>query len=250
MTLHLIFALMLLFLILSLNLVSTTCNLIGPFDAIICREAIILAISQNSTILKDLAYFLQLNTNVTENIALTRRGCELFYSTAYKVPSNSGPRLLAWFIPILVLVSSIQYPEIRWKKYILLFTVLGNPILLNLSLLKELDNGRSSRPKETPYSGTFRAYTALLIYLWQVVAAFVKIIGGAPKPSGGMLGPAMLLSWLIPMVLLSNAVGWKASREPDGDQQERGEQQDSSNWSNITLLHRPDLYYSAANRDS
>jgi hypothetical protein len=185
----------------------------------------------------------------SQDIALTRRGCELFCGIAYEVPSDSGPRLLAWLFPILFLVSSIQYPEIGWKKYILLFTVLGNPILSNLSLLKELDNRRSSRPEETPRGGIFRAYAALLVYLWQVVAAFVEIIGGAPKPSGGMLGPAMLLSWLIPMVLLSNAVGGKASRKPDADLEERGEQQDSSNWSNITLLHRPDLYYSAANRD-
>lgn len=208
-----------------------------------------LAISQNPAFLKDPAYFLPVNTNITENIALTPRGCQLVCNAAYKVPSDSGPRLLAWFIPILFLVSSIHHPEIGWKKCILLFTVLGNPILSNLSLLKELDNRRSSRPEETPHGGIFHAYAALLIYLWQVVAAFVEIIGGAPKPSGGMLGPAVLLSWLIPMVLLSNAVGGKASRKPDGDPQERGEQQDSSNWSNITLLHWPDLYYSAANRD-
>jgi hypothetical protein len=45
----------------------------------------------------------------------------------------------------------------------------------------------------------------------------VEVIGGAPKPSGGMLGPALLLSWLIPMVLASNAVGEEAFHDPSDE---------------------------------
>jgi hypothetical protein len=52
-----------------------------------------------------------------------------------------------------------------------------------------------------------RASGALLLYFWQVIGAFVPAIGGDAQPSGGMIGPAMLLSWLLPIVLLSNAIG-------------------------------------------
>lgn len=55
--------------------------------------------------------------------------------------------------------------------------------------------------------GMLRASGALLLYLWQVIAAFVPAIGGDTQPSGGMIGPAMLFSWLLPIVLLSNAIG-------------------------------------------
>jgi hypothetical protein len=69
---------------------------------------------------------------------------------------------------------------------------------------------------ETRTHGMLRACGAILLYLWQVIAAFVPAIGGNAQPSGGMIGPAMLLSWLLPMVLLSNTIGGvnspKASR--------------------------------------
>ncbi|MCJ1328319.1 hypothetical protein MMC10_004995 [Thelotrema lepadinum] len=52
-----------------------------------------------------------------------------------------------------------------------------------------------------------RAWGALGLYVFQVIAAFWGALGGSPSPSGGMIGPAMVLSWLLPMVLLSNSVG-------------------------------------------
>ena len=52
-----------------------------------------------------------------------------------------------------------------------------------------------------------RTLFALALYLFQVLAAFVPAVGAAASPSGGRIATAMLLSWLVPVVLLSNAVG-------------------------------------------
>jgi hypothetical protein len=56
-----------------------------------------------------------------------------------------------------------------------------------------------------------RTVLAVAIYIFQVVSAFIPKVGGSGdplnNPSGGKIGPAMLLSWLVAVVLLSNAVG-------------------------------------------
>lgn len=58
-----------------------------------------------------------------------------------------------------------------------------------------------------------RTVFAVVVYIVQVVAVFVPAVGGSPNPSGGRVSPAMLLIWLLPLVLLSNAIGditsWK-----------------------------------------
>jgi hypothetical protein len=60
-----------------------------------------------------------------------------------------------------------------------------------------------------------RTVFAFLLYVVQVVAVFVHALGGSPNPSGGRVSPAMLLIWLIPIALLSNAIGdtvsWRQS---------------------------------------
>jgi hypothetical protein len=57
---------------------------------------------------------------------------------------------------------------------------------------------------------------AVLIYILQVIALFVAVVGGSANPTGGKVAPAMLLVWLLPVVLLSNAIGdygcWDTSR--------------------------------------
>ena len=52
-----------------------------------------------------------------------------------------------------------------------------------------------------------RTLFALAFYIFQVLAAFVPAVGAAAGPSGGRIAMAMILSWLIPISLLSNAVG-------------------------------------------
>jgi hypothetical protein len=59
---------------------------------------------------------------------------------------------------------------------------------------------------------TLRTWSSIVFYLVQVIAAFVPKLGQASSPSGGRIGTAMLLSWLLPIALLSNAVGDFASR--------------------------------------
>lgn len=61
-------------------------------------------------------------------------------------------------------------------------------------------------------SETLRTWSSIVLYVVQVIAAFVPKFGEASSPSGGRIGTAMLLSWLLPITLLSNAVGDFASR--------------------------------------
>ncbi|KAF8847461.1 hypothetical protein BDZ45DRAFT_733598 [Acephala macrosclerotiorum] len=55
--------------------------------------------------------------------------------------------------------------------------------------------------------GTLHTWFAIFTYIFGIVCAFVLILGGSPSPSGGKVAPAMLLSWLLPFILLSNIVG-------------------------------------------
>ena len=53
-----------------------------------------------------------------------------------------------------------------------------------------------------------RTALAFLLYVFQLVAAFVPAIGGVPSsPPGGRIATSVLLSWLVPAIFLSNAVG-------------------------------------------
>lgn len=52
-----------------------------------------------------------------------------------------------------------------------------------------------------------RTILAISWYIFEVVAAFVPAVGQATGASAGRIAPAMLLSWLLPVVLLSNAIG-------------------------------------------
>lgn len=52
-----------------------------------------------------------------------------------------------------------------------------------------------------------RAILAISWYIFEVIAAFVPAVGQSPGATSGRIAPAMLLSWLLPVVLLSNAIG-------------------------------------------
>ena len=52
-----------------------------------------------------------------------------------------------------------------------------------------------------------RTILAISWYIVAVVAAFVPAVGQSTAASAGRIAPAMLLSWLLPVVLLSNAIG-------------------------------------------
>jgi hypothetical protein len=58
-----------------------------------------------------------------------------------------------------------------------------------------------------------RTLFAISLYIWQLVAAFVATLGGGnTSPPGGRIGTAMFITWLVPAVLLSNAIGGFHSR--------------------------------------
>ena len=58
-----------------------------------------------------------------------------------------------------------------------------------------------------------RTMLAFLLYVLQLVAAFVPEVGGAPPgPPGGHIATSVLLSWFVPVILLSNAIGNLPSR--------------------------------------
>jgi hypothetical protein len=58
-----------------------------------------------------------------------------------------------------------------------------------------------------------RTFFAVTLYIYQIIAAFVSVIGGGnSSPPGGRIGTAMFLTWLIPIVLLSNCMGGFNSR--------------------------------------
>ena len=175
-------------------------------------------------------------------------------SAQYTPPSNTAQRLLAWFVPVFLLITNLHFPDIGKRKYLGIFHLLGDPITSNLALLLEIDKWKQnshrgddnavistaldgihddSRGVQATTNPAFdgvdlppsqlrsisvairdirvremvRAWGALGLYTFQVVAAFWSALGGSPSPSGGMVGPAMILSWLLPMVLLSNSVG-------------------------------------------
>ena len=59
----------------------------------------------------------------------------------------------------------------------------------------------------------WRTYGGLVFYSLSVIAAFVTVVGGGNNsPPGGRIATALLLSWLIPAVLLSNFIGGYVSR--------------------------------------
>ncbi|KAI9704078.1 MAG: hypothetical protein M1836_006939 [Candelina mexicana] len=56
-------------------------------------------------------------------------------------------------------------------------------------------------------SEVLRTLLAITIYVFGVLAAFIPAVGASASPSGGRIATAMLLSWLIPVILLSNVIG-------------------------------------------
>lgn len=61
-------------------------------------------------------------------------------------------------------------------------------------------------------SEILRTYIAIALYLFQVVSAFVPALGDSSSPSGAKIGMAILFSFLLPMVLLSNSIGGFSAR--------------------------------------
>ncbi|KAH7088782.1 hypothetical protein FB567DRAFT_547641 [Paraphoma chrysanthemicola] len=58
-----------------------------------------------------------------------------------------------------------------------------------------------------------RTLLATTLYVYQIVSAFVATVGGGnTSPPGGRIGITMFMTWVIPSILLSNAIGGFTSR--------------------------------------
>jgi hypothetical protein len=58
-----------------------------------------------------------------------------------------------------------------------------------------------------------RTLLATTLYIYQLISAFITTVGGGnTSPPGGRIGITMFLTWIIPSILLSNAIGGFTSR--------------------------------------
>jgi hypothetical protein len=58
-----------------------------------------------------------------------------------------------------------------------------------------------------------RTTLAVILYFYHVISSFVEEVGGSQSSlPGGRIGTAMFISWLVPVVLLSNSIGAFTSR--------------------------------------
>lgn len=200
------------------------------------------------------------------NPVLTLEGCKQLCGSGTGWYADIGPRLIAWLLPILLLVSNLQFAPLGMERFLMIIHLFGDPIDSTWSLLAKAkswsrcvrqaqkllevhDDARnlavilaaaeeisdtlaeeillafdrmhgSNAPKAkiilAETARTFhgnrenellRTVGAVAMYTFQVVAAFVPKVGAAASPSGGRIAVAMLISWLVAIVLLSNAIG-------------------------------------------
>jgi hypothetical protein len=58
-----------------------------------------------------------------------------------------------------------------------------------------------------------RTLLATALYVYQLVSAFVTTVGGgSTSPPGGRIGITMFMTWIVPSILVSNAIGGFTSR--------------------------------------
>ena len=222
-----------------------------------CLKKVAEIIQGNDTSINlDPSWFIDLNP---ANPILTLHGCEQLCGSGTGWYQDSGSRLVTWLLPVILLLSNMQFQPIGIQRFLLIPHLLGDPIDSTWSLLAKahcwsqyfytaqtlakedlvvkslavilaaahevsytLDhrtlrhNARRNRDLVVETARTLagnrrnefrRTLFALALYIFQVLAAFVPAVGAASSPSGGRIATAMLLSWLVPVVLLSNAVG-------------------------------------------
>jgi len=114
---------------------------LGPFDRDGCLAQVTSMLkSDNISMISNSSLFfhdsngLLLSNNMTSPI-LTPSGCEQLCSAYARPPKNSVPRLIAWLLPIMLLVTNVHYAPIGWQTYLAVFLLIGDPIDSMLSLL-------------------------------------------------------------------------------------------------------------------
>ncbi|KAG8525343.1 uncharacterized protein KY384_008987 [Bacidia gigantensis] len=198
------------------------------------------------------------STSDATNPILTLSGCNQLCGSGTGWYPDRIPRLVAWLLPIFLLLSNMQFAPIGLEKFLLILRLLGDPIDSTWSLLAKVDRwgqhhshaqkllqdkieiksltmvlaATDEDPHAIDHAFAFdssankalileaaitlrenrknevrRTFFAIVLYVFSVLAAFVPAVGAASNPSGGRIGTAMLLSWLLTVVLLSNTVG-------------------------------------------
>lgn len=82
--------------------------------------------------------------------------------------------------------------------------IVGNPSPdLDLHVSRAAQKLADSRSDER-----LRTILATVLYIYQIVSSFIATVGGGNStPPGGRIGMAMFMTWIIPSVLISNAIG-------------------------------------------
>lgn len=221
-----------------------------------CLDKVSKMLQSNSSITANPSVFV--SKSDPTNPILTLGGCKQLCGSGTGWYRDSGPRLVTWFLPVIILVFNMQFANIGMERFLLVLHLLGDPIDSTCSLLTKVDTWNNfvshaqklqkeeivvksiaminaaaeelPRPLnhaltlntpckksliietafplfESKRNEILRTLFAVALYIFQVLAAFVPAVGAASSPSGGRVATAMLLSWLLPVVLLSNTVG-------------------------------------------
>ncbi|KAF2268674.1 hypothetical protein CC78DRAFT_439446, partial [Lojkania enalia] len=90
----------------------------------------------------------------------------------------------------------------------LVYTSITSRSTLNSDQLDHIIGKAAQELANSRTDERLRTLLAAALYFWQVVSAFVTTIGGGnTSPPGGRIGIAMFMTWIIPTILLSNAIG-------------------------------------------
>ena len=207
------------------------------------------------------------------NLTLTLDGCKMLCGDRRAWYDDIGPRLSAWLIPILLLVSNVELSPLDKRRFYAILHLLGDPIDSIWSLVHKIYSWDRCYRLASRYSsvcqrcqhvigtvfGGFeelqgprtiseddfdafcklhpfplysqqwrraavkladnrtnefaRTCLAISLYVYQLIAGFVKEVGGdSSSPPGGRIATSVFLSWLVPTTLLSNAIGNFPSR--------------------------------------
>ena len=104
-----------------------------------------------------------------------------------------------------------------------LFGFYGNPFLIFQAVVEASNlsddqiRGQIARTSQkladSRTDERLRTILATVLYIYQLVSAFVTAVGGGnTSPPGGRIGIAMFMTWIIPPILVSNAIGCFTSR--------------------------------------
>ena len=117
---------------------------LGPFDRDGCLTQVTSMLeSGNISMISNSSLFFHdsndpLPSNDMTSPILTPSGCEKLCSAYARPPKNTVPRVIAWLLPIMLLVTNVHYAPIGWRTYLAVFLLMGDPIDSMLSLLSIL----------------------------------------------------------------------------------------------------------------